>query len=135
MNTFVNDCTEQKPWLFKPGQSGNPAGRPKGAVSGRMQALQTLDNFMGETDTQQALSDALRTAFHKDPFGFFERVLMKLFPTEALHKIQAENVVRSPWVSIPELCRLRDIEKLALEAGLALPPATKRNEIPSSINQ
>lgn len=53
MNTTVNDCTEQKPWQFRPGQSGNPAGRPKGSVSGR---AQTLDNFMGETDTQQALT-------------------------------------------------------------------------------
>ncbi len=26
-----NTDTNQKPWLFKPGQSGNPAGKPKGA--------------------------------------------------------------------------------------------------------
>jgi len=25
--------SEDKPWLFKPGQSGNPGGRPKGSVS------------------------------------------------------------------------------------------------------
>ena len=28
-----NTDAEQKPWLWKPGQSGNPAGRPKGARS------------------------------------------------------------------------------------------------------
>ncbi len=28
-----NTDSEQKPYLFKPGKSGNPAGRPKGARS------------------------------------------------------------------------------------------------------
>jgi hypothetical protein len=26
-----NTDAQQKPWLFKPGQTGNPAGRPKGS--------------------------------------------------------------------------------------------------------
>jgi hypothetical protein len=37
MQEEITDKTDEKqndkPWLFKPGQSGNPEGRPKGSVS------------------------------------------------------------------------------------------------------
>jgi len=32
-NTEKTDKNQSKPWLFKPGQSGNPAGKPKGLKS------------------------------------------------------------------------------------------------------
>lgn len=34
--------------LFKPGHSGNPAGKPKGAVSGRSRALAEVDRILGD---------------------------------------------------------------------------------------
>lgn len=38
----------QKPWLFKPGQSGNPNGRPKGSVSLKTYAKQYLQELTDE---------------------------------------------------------------------------------------
>ncbi len=38
------DATQLKPWQFQPGQSGNPAGRPKGSSSIRDSIRQYLED-------------------------------------------------------------------------------------------
>lgn len=44
-----------KPWQFKPGQSGNPNGRPKGARNAVTVALEALLDNEGETLTRKAI--------------------------------------------------------------------------------
>lgn len=40
--TDKSDSNTEKPWLFKPGQSGNPAGRPPGSKSLKTYAKEYL---------------------------------------------------------------------------------------------
>ena len=44
---------------FPAGQSGNPAGKPKGAVSGRTQLVKALDRLLQDEGNQQALLNGL----------------------------------------------------------------------------
>ena len=46
---------KHKPQLFKPGQSGNPAGRPKGARNATTLAVEALLDGEGEALTRKAI--------------------------------------------------------------------------------
>jgi hypothetical protein len=46
---------KQKPHLFKPGQSGNPMGRPRGARNATTRAVEVLLDGEGETLTRKAI--------------------------------------------------------------------------------
>ena len=74
----------EKPWRFQPGKSGNPAGKPKGAVHGRNRALFALDAMLAKPANQQLLQEALERRFRKDPANFFLQFIMPLLPREAL---------------------------------------------------
>lgn len=49
----------KKPWQFQPGQSGNPAGKPKGAKHRATQAMQELLEGEHERLTRKAVDLAL----------------------------------------------------------------------------
>jgi hypothetical protein len=67
---------------FKPGQSGNPAGKAKGTVGGRMKALGALDRMMGKEENVALLETALEETFRKKPVWFFVNIVMPLLPKE-----------------------------------------------------
>src|SRR5271165_132710 len=50
-----NTGRKQKPHLFKPGQSGNPAGKPKGSRNATTLAAEALLDGEGETLTRKAI--------------------------------------------------------------------------------
>ena len=67
---------------FKPGQSGNPKGKPKGTQGGRMQALGALDRIIAKEDNLRRIEDALEEALQKRPLWFFTNIIMPLLPKE-----------------------------------------------------
>jgi Family of unknown function (DUF5681) len=72
-----NTNGQQKPWLFKPGQSGNPAGRPKGSRN------KLGENFLDDVyqKWQQHGSKALETMATSEP-GKFCQMAASLLPKE-----------------------------------------------------
>ncbi|WP_246044430.1 DUF5681 domain-containing protein [Pontiella sulfatireligans] len=83
---------------FQPGQSGNPAGRPKGQKSGRMQALGELDAILKDAGTLETLREGLQKSLERDPVWFFRRIIMPLLPKEASLQIENDGVVQ--WLSL-----------------------------------
>ncbi len=112
MSTTDSDCTEQKPWRFKPGQSGNPAGRPKGSVGGRQRALQLLDEIIAEEPVITRIGEAMRQAVMDDPLKFFRQIVMPLLPAESKHEITGGG---APWGSLVDMIQ----QRRALEAKAA----------------
>lgn len=48
MEESANSTKTDKPWLFKPGQSGNPSGRPKGTLKDYVRRM-----FMAMSDEEK----------------------------------------------------------------------------------
>jgi Family of unknown function (DUF5681) len=76
---------QQKPWLFKPGQSGNPAGRPKGSRN------KLAEDFLADAyaQWQKHGSTALEAMATTEPAKFCQMVA-NLLPKEAV--LQDERV-------------------------------------------
>ena len=76
---------QQKPWLFKPGQSGNPTGRPKGSRS------KLSNDFLTDAyaEWQEHGRAALQAMAKTEPAKFCQMVA-NLLPKEAV--LQDERV-------------------------------------------
>ena len=110
------DCSEEKPWRFRTGQSGNPAGRPPGIVGGRVRALQILDQISGNEDNVKLLAAAFETAFRKNPLSFFQRVMKDLIPRESLVKIAAATPNIHRWHTLEDAMRENEAQREDLRA-------------------
>jgi hypothetical protein len=91
---------------FQPGTSGNPAGKRKGAGSGRSKALGALDRIVGSEENLAVLEAALEEALRKKPLWFFVNVIMPLLPKEAVARIENGSRVIE-WRGLLSTCGWR----------------------------
>ena len=115
-----------EPTRFKPGGLPGP-GRPKGSVGGRAATIQLIDDIL--TEHGAALRAALEAEFKKNPVKFWQRFGFPLVPQSLVAKVETTANV-GPWVSLLEVMRLREVERIAQRAGLALPPAATNEQQP-----
>ena len=90
---------------FQPGESGNPAGRPRGSCSGRSLALKALDDMLAEESTLAVLKEAMTDYLHKNPIRFFMEIIMPLLPKQAILDLGSSGPIQ--WVSLMDSCRQR----------------------------
>lgn len=87
---------------FRPGESGNPRGRPVGSGSGRTRVLSILDEILSEADSLEAMHAAFTAEFKENPVRFFREIIMPLLPREAVSRIMTESPGVVVWKSLTE---------------------------------
>jgi hypothetical protein len=83
---------------YQAGNSGNPAGRPKGSYGGRIMALASLDKLLARRKNQSAIIRALEKDLQANPVRFFKTVIMPLLPRESKLSFDHEGVIQ--WRSL-----------------------------------
>ena len=71
-----------KPGQFRPGQSGNPDGRPTGSKNhdGLQAVLSMLKDLVSKDDNLKKLEETLQEELNKHPMRFYRSIVMPLFP-------------------------------------------------------
>ena len=85
--------------LFEKGISGNPAGRPKGLLTGRARALYALDQVVTKEENLVLIEDALEKTLREKPLWFFVNIVMPLLPKETKGVLEAGDRVVE-WKSL-----------------------------------
>ncbi len=80
---------QDRPWLFKPGQSGNPGGRPKGSKSLKTYAKEYL----------LSLSDEEKLEFMK---GMDKKVIWEMAEDKAGQGVNISGELTSKIISVDE---------------------------------
>jgi hypothetical protein len=85
--------------LFEKGVSGNPAGRPKGLLTGRAKALYAMDQVVAKEENLALIEDALEKTLREKPMWFFVNIVMPLLPKETKGVLEAGDKVIE-WKSL-----------------------------------
>ena len=80
---------QDRPWLFKPGQSGNPKGRPKGSKS-----LKTYVKEMLKDMNEEEKRDFLK--------GIPKRIIWEMAEGKAAQDVKIEGEMVSKIISVDE---------------------------------
>jgi hypothetical protein len=118
---------------FPTGQSGNPAGKPKGAVSGRSQLVKALDRLLQDEGNQQALLNGLEASLQKDPVWFFRRIVMPLLPKEATLNVEHDGVIEWRLLSHTPPIGLKKKSMMPATSDFALSAPEDGSEKPSAL--